>query len=88
MSEATEYTTPFFAVFNSHINNADRRARRAFRERFGPGVWKRQMTYYVRKGIMSVFDDPPNQYTQAYVHLVTQFVNEGVPPPEKTETSE
>lgn len=78
-TETRERYGTFLAVFNCHVNNADRKARRDFRAKFGPDAWQKHMTPFVRKGLMSIFDEPQNKHTKFYADAVTRYVNEGLP---------
>ena len=65
----------FFAVFNCHVNNAQTLANKAFKERYGKLVFNKQIAPFARKGIMSIFDEPPNEWTQFWAEKVAELVN-------------
>ena len=71
-----EIMTPHFAVFNQHINNAGERTKVAFDKRFGEGAWEKYMQKYEDNGIMTIFQEKPNEYTKWYAEAVAIFVNE------------
>lgn len=73
----TERLNPQFAVFNQHLNDAADRAL-ALLDEFAPSIAE-DIRKIDKKGIMSIFDKPPNESTAAYVWLVTAFVNEQKP---------
>lgn len=65
----------FFAVFNGHINDAHKRTQRLMNKHFGPRTWQKHMAKYQKRGIMSIFEEPPNEYTKFYSVWVMAFVN-------------
>ena len=71
-----EPMTPGFAVFNCHCNNARERAKELFIARFGITKWAEKIKPFHDKGIMSIFNEKPNKYTQWYVDTITAIVNE------------
>ncbi len=68
--------TPYFAVFNSHINNADKRVRRIMKEYFPDDLKELKKIEKKGNGIMTIFQDDPCLSTYLYTGLVTAFVNE------------
>lgn len=67
----------YFSVFNSHVNNAHKRAKVAFQKKFGPSAWKSSgMASAERDGIMVIFREKPTKFTKFYVDKVEEFVNE------------
>ena len=75
---------PYFAVFNSHVNDAKVKAKQMFIELHGQKKWDEQLQPFLDKGAMSIFDEDPNQYTRAYVLFIWMFVNhEELNPEEK-----
>ena len=66
----------YIATFNCHINHAQDKARKDFISHYGRPVYMKQIYPYIRKGIMSIFHDPPNEYTQFFVDTIHKYVNE------------
>lgn len=66
--------TPYFSVFNSHVNDAHKRAMKMLRLHFSE--FYNEIKKQEKKGIMGIFDKHPTPSTAAYVALVTAFVNE------------
>lgn len=66
-----------WAVFNCHANYASERARMAMT---AEQVAEIDAISAAHGGIMGIFNEPPNPATQAFVDLVTEFVNEDVEP--------
>jgi len=64
-----------FALFNSHVNDAREKAKQVFIEMYGKGTWDEKMQPIIDEGIMSVFNEDPNQFTAVYVGFVFLFVN-------------
>lgn len=84
----------FTAVFNGHINNADRRARDAM-ARECPGYLARVLkTEKDGGGIMAIFNAPlsksykPYRAFERYAELVKLFVNHGGGDGEQARTEE
>ena len=71
----------YFATFNCDKQDLDK-ARRAFGRKFGKGAYANWIKPYIDKGIMSIFQDPPNTYTRFYVETLTMCVNERLGEPE------
>lgn len=69
-----EKMNPYFAVFNAHDPDL-RKAREAFNKHFGKGVYQKRISPFMRKGIMTIFHKPPNNWTRWYVNRLTEFVN-------------
>ena len=75
-----EKMNTIFAVFNGHVNEADRLAREVMRKRCP--VWLERVEMIEREGggIMAIFSNihtfPIRPWTRRYADLVTQFVNE------------
>ena len=65
-----------FALFNSHLNDAQSRADKAFVKRYGQKAFVNEIAPFHKAGIMGIFNQPPNEWTQYYVDLVHAFVNE------------
>lgn len=76
----TERMDQGFAVFNLHVNDAGDRADREFIAQFGQDEFDKVIKPLHDAGIMSIFDNAPTPQTQAWVSLVTAFVNEKVKP--------
>src|SRR6185503_4859330 len=70
-----EPMTRGFAVFNCHLNNAKAKAKRRFKKKFGAEVWKLEIQPFLNKGIMSIFEQEPNDHTLWYVDEITAIVN-------------
>ena len=67
----------FLSVFNGHINDADRRARRAMAASSPDWLAEIERIEREGKGIMAIFSDgPPTVATVRYASLVEGFVNE------------
>ena len=73
----------FTAVFNGHLNDADKRARAALTPQQRAFVERAERS---GKGIMAIFQRKPTPALQRYVELVTAFVNETRAP--RTQASE
>ena len=65
----------YFAVFNGRITERDR-ARRIFNKKFGGGSYRKYISPYIRRGIMSIFHDKPNRHTKFFVKTYAKIVNE------------
>lgn len=65
-----------FALFNCHLNDAENRANAAFVKRFGQDAFDENIQPFLNKGIMAIFNEPPNKHTKWYVETVAVFVNE------------
>lgn len=64
-----------FAVFN--IKNEDKqKADAGFIRRFGQEIFNREILPIHKAGIMSIFNDPPNQWTTWYAEIVAFLVND------------
>jgi hypothetical protein len=74
--EREEAMSPYFAVFNCHVNRAQGRATRAFKRKFGPEPFEKNIRPRLKEGIMSIFQNRPNRWTRWYVAKITEFVNE------------
>lgn len=68
--------TPYFAVFNNHINNADERAREVMKAFYSNDLKELVKIEKKGKGIMIIFQEEPSLSTFLYTGLVTAFVNE------------
>ena len=67
--------SPTFAVFNHHVNKAGVRANIWFAKKYGKAAYARHIKPLHKAGIMKVFNEPPNKYTEAWVQRVTELVN-------------
>lgn len=69
---------PQFSVFNGHLNDADKRARKALVD-MGRGDWLDEVERVEKdgEGTMAVFSKESTPATAAYIALVTYLVNEG-----------
>lgn len=65
-----------FALFNGHVNDAFKKAKKAFIQSFGQAGWDKHIEPFSKKGIMSILQDTPTKETLAYVFAVSAFVNE------------
>ena len=75
VSEKGKKMDGYFAVFNQHLNNAGDRAMKDVKEKFGV-IGESKMAVLQAKGIMSLFQEKPNDVTKYYVDKVTEYVNE------------
>ena len=67
----------YFAVFN--VRRGERwRASRAFIKKWGRDAYRREILPLWRKGIMSIFQQPPNRHTLSYAYTIRYFVNKRV----------
>lgn len=74
----------YFAVFNCHLNNARKRARKVMRGEDPKGLSRFDGIVKRGGGVMAIFERDPTPDTKRFVELVTQFVNEDrVPRPKK-----
>ena len=64
-----------FALFNSHINDAERRAKDAFIGFFGEEAWATDIQPHLDYGIMSILRETPTIRTQFYVYTIWTMVN-------------
>jgi hypothetical protein len=75
-----ERMSAFIAVFNSHVNNADERARALMKEFFPEQLAEVEAMEVEGKkyadGIMTIFNLGVSPAIMLYVGLVTAFVNE------------
>ena len=67
---------PYFAIFNGHVNDADKQARSFLAEHFTGSIEEVERIEKKHNGIMGIFKESPNIHTNAYVALVTYLVNE------------
>jgi len=66
----------FIAVFNCHIGDALNKAKKEFKEKYSALVYKKEIEGFVENGIMAIFNQKPNVYTQYFADTITKFVNE------------
>jgi len=66
------------SVFNRHINDAGKRAKKAFIFYFGQRAWDEHLAHDDENGIMAIFDRLPTEFTEWYVAEVTRMVNASV----------
>lgn len=73
----------FTAVFNNHVNNADKRAREIMKKKC-PG-WLKRVRDREKSGggIMAIFKTPKHRAFARYAALVQHFVNESAPASEQ-----
>lgn len=74
---AREKMSVSFSLFNYHVNNANRRARRVMRD-MGKEKWVRQINRLSSKGggIMYILQVPVSPAIACYLGLIVAFVNE------------
>lgn len=66
-----------FAVFN--IRDEDKkRANAGFIMRFGQEIFDKEILPIHKAGIMSIFHNPPNQWTRWYAEIVAFLVNDRI----------
>jgi hypothetical protein len=70
---ANEKMTPYFAVFNNHINDAKERALSVLDEYFPS--WAEEIRAVDKTGIMEIVQKEPTPATASFTALVTMFVN-------------
>ena len=71
-----ERMSPYFAVFNFHINDARDKAKKLFVKTFGQEAWDKEIQHYVTNGVMEIFSIPhPDFMVMFYVAAVTMIVN-------------
>jgi hypothetical protein len=66
------------SVFNCHINNAQEKAIGAFRKKYGREVFLKEIDPLIKRGIMSVFNQEPNEHTLFFVKRIEFYVNQSV----------
>lgn len=71
---APEKMDDYIAVFNSWEKDRDK-ARKLFRDKFGKEEYVKQIKPFFKKGLMSIFQTPPNKYTKWYVKTLAVIVN-------------
>lgn len=76
MSEERTLMDHKFSVFNLHVNKAGDRAKTAFIARYGQKKWDKEIEPFHHAGIMSIFGQKPNEYTEWYVNAIWLFVND------------
>lgn len=64
-----------FSVLSSHSRGAHAKARAVFIRNFGQEGWDRHIQPFEDRGIMAVFNEPPNFYTMFYVAAITMMAN-------------
>jgi hypothetical protein len=64
-----------FALFNSHINDAQDRAKDAFIGFFGKEAWETDIQPHLDYGVMSILRETPTIRTQFYVYTIWTMVN-------------
>lgn len=72
-STETAEMTPFYAVFNRHINDAHVRALQAMKATCPDMIPEIEEADKI--GIMSIFQEPSTKAYTVYIALVTAFVN-------------
>jgi len=65
----------YFAVFNGRPAERER-ARRIFNNKFGKGSYRKHISPYIRRGIMSIFHVKPNRHTKFFIKTYAKIVNE------------
>jgi len=66
------------AVFNSHVNNAEDKAIKDFKKKYGDDIFNKEIKKFLNKGIMSIFRSQPNEYTLWFVNRITDYVNNNI----------
>lgn len=66
----------FMAVFNGHIGDAQTKAIKDFKAKYSLAIYKKEIANFVNKGIMAIFHQKPNEYTQYFVDTITTYVNQ------------
>lgn len=78
-----KYTTPQLAVFNQHVNDAEKTAMKVIKPMLSEEAYA-ELEALQESGIMAIFDQEPDFHTGGYVALVTAIVNgDLVVPPKK-----
>jgi len=67
----------YFSVFNLHVNQADKKAKKDFLKKYGEHGWETVMAPIIKAGVMCIFKQQPTDMTQYYVDRITFYVNEG-----------
>lgn len=70
--------SPYFALFNQHINNAGKRANRDVIQKYGRDTFMQYFPKAYRSGIMGQ-TSIPDEIAQFYLDRVTTYVNEETP---------
>lgn len=74
----------YFSVFNCHLNNAQKRARKVMRSEDPKSLTRLDGIIRRGGGVMAIFQRDPTPETKRFVELVTQFVNEDrIPRPQE-----
>lgn len=71
-----EFLDPRWALFNCHVNDAEKRAKIKFIISNGTKCWNKEIQPFVDQGIMSIFNVKPNKWTVEFLKDVCRFVNE------------
>ena len=71
---SVERMSPFFAVFNNHVNDAGKKAL-SLMEEFFPALYE-EMKKADDEGIMVIFEAEQTKAAMVYVAMVTALVNE------------
>lgn len=70
-----ERLSPAFSVLSSHSKGARAKARAVFIRNFGQEGWDRYIQPFEDRGMMAVFNEPPNFHTMFYVTAITMLAN-------------
>ena len=76
MAVTKKKMSAFESVFNGHVNNANKRARKVLADHFPEQLAEVELKEKEGNGIMVILNSEPTMATMAYVVLVTMFVNE------------
>jgi hypothetical protein len=71
---AKEFLNVGFAVFNIKTEEKHK-ADTGFITRFGQEIFDKEILPIHKSGIMSIFHNPPNQWTAWYIEIVAFLVN-------------
>ena len=72
--------SPYVAVFNCHINNAEKRANLDVIAKFGRALFFRVFPKIYRDGVMSIFHNPETPEKRYWVARCTRYANEKATP--------
>ena len=76
MGKKEDPMSPHFALFNLHVNDAQKKADRAFVQRYGQEKFDEIMKPLHEDGIMGIFQTKPTEELKFYLNAVFCFVNE------------
>ena len=73
--ENQEIMNAYLSVFNSHINDAEKKAIISFQKCYNRKVYNKYIKRFVDNGIMGIFDESPNEFTKFFVSEIERIVN-------------